>query len=141
MKTLTIYSDKIAIGLSFLCLLHCLTMPLLIAFLPSLAAVPLAKEAFHLWMVIAVIPISIYALTLGCKRHKTPSVAITGLCGLTLLIGAVLVGENLLGENGEKLLTVFGAILIALSHYQNYSRCQRLELCPCPSSRKSNKIE
>jgi len=133
MKTISLSSDKIAISLSFLCALHCLAIPILIALLTNLAIISLDREVFHLGMVVAVLPISIYALTLGCKKHKTPSVMITGLLGLLLLIGAVMFSESHLGEIGEKLLTVIGAALVALSHYQNYSRCQKIKQCPCPN--------
>lgn len=129
-----------AISLSILCVLHCLAIPLLVALLPSIAVIPLAQESFHFWMVVAVIPISIYALTLGCKKHKTLSVVMIGLLGLGLLMGAVLWGENLLGEQGEKLLTVLGAALVAISHYQNYSRCKKIEQCPCPSNKSTDNL-
>jgi hypothetical protein len=89
-------------------------------------------------MVVVVIPISLYALTLGCKKHKTLSVMMTGLLGLTLLISAVVLGENYLNESGEKLLTVIGGLLVALSHYQNYTRCKQLNKCPCPMAIKEN---
>ena len=130
MKALTISSDKIAMSLSMLCMMHCLAFPLLVALLPSISALPLDKEAFHLWMVIAVIPISLYALTLGCKKHKKISILSSGLLGLVCLISAVLLGESRIGEAGEKILTVIGAILIAFSHYKNFHQCQHLNNCP-----------
>jgi len=135
MKTLPISTDKIAISLSFLCVLHCLTVPLLVALLPSLTVLALDREAFHFWMVIAVIPISLYALTLGCKKHKKLSVILIGLLGLSALIAAVIFGENQLGEAGEKLLTVIGSTLIAFSHFKNFTLCRKLEQCPCPSNK------
>jgi len=140
MKTLLISSDKMAISLSFLCALHCLVIPFLVVLLPNLAIIPLEREAFHFWMVVAVIPISLYALMLGCKKHKTPSIVTIGLLGLVCLIGAVMLGESYLGESGEKLLTVLGATLVALSHYQNYSRCKKIEQCPCPKNNNNEQI-
>ena len=113
-----------------LCMIHCLAFPLLVALLPSIAALPLDKEAFHLWMVIAVIPISLYALTLGCKKHKKKSILSFGLLGLVCLVSAVLLGESRIGEAGEKILTVIGALLIAFSHYKNFHQCQHLKNCP-----------
>ena len=129
MKELTISSDKIAMSLSMLCMVHCLAFPLLAVLLPSIAALPLDKEDFHLWMVIAVIPISLYALTLGCKKHKTFSILSLGLLGLVCLVSAVLLGESRIGEAGEKILTVVGAILIAFSHYKNFHQCQHQKSC------------
>lgn len=133
MKILSISSDKMAISLSLTCVLHCLAVPLFIVFMPSLTNTSLAREAFHLWMVVAVIPISIYALTLGCKKHKTLYLMFIGLIGLSCLVSAVLLDENHLSEINEKLLTVLGAALIAFSHAKNFSLCQKLAQSPCPS--------
>jgi hypothetical protein len=133
MKALPISSDKIAISLSMLCVAHCLAFPLLIVLLPSITVLSSQKEVFHLCMVIAVIPISIYALTLGCKEHKRLKVAVIGSLGLVCLIMAVLLGENRIGELGEKLMTIIGALLISFSHYQNFQFCQSTANCPCPS--------
>jgi hypothetical protein len=137
MKALPISSDKVAISLSMLCMVHCLAFPLLLALLPSIALLPFDKEYFHILMVAAVIPISIYALTLGCKKHKNFSIVTLGALGLLCLVSAVLLGENRIGEIGEKLLTVIGGILIALSHYKNFRLCQHHESCPCPSEKNN----
>ncbi len=140
MTNLQTISDKTAIGLSLLCTLHCLALPLAIVLLPSIAALPLADEVFHLWMVFAVIPISIYALTLGCKKHKHYRLLGLGAVGLGLLIVAAFVGHDLLGEFGEKTLTVIGASIIALGHFWNYRLCQEHEsgTCPAPLDNRSS---
>jgi hypothetical protein len=132
MKNLSISTDKMAISLSLACVLHCLAVPLFIVFFPSFAIIPLEGEAFHFWMIVAVIPVSIYALALGCKKHKMLSFMVTGLLGLSCLVVAILLAESHLGETGEKVLTVLGAALIAFSHARNFSLCQKLEQCPCP---------
>ena len=132
MKLLSISTDKLAVSLSALCVFHCLALPALLVLLPSLAALPIHHESFHMWMVIAVIPTSIYALTLGCKKHNKLSVFIYGLVGLSCLIAAVLLGESYIGEAGEKALTVIGAAIIAFSHWKNFQLCQKHSQCPCP---------
>ena len=136
MKLLSLYADKLAISLSMLCLLHCLALPLLLVIIPSLATLPMAQESFHFWMVIAVLPTSIYALTLGCKKHRNYTVVSYGLVGLAILFAAVLLdehflAEHLFGEVGEKLLTTIGAILIAIAHVKNFTLCRHHENCDC----------
>lgn len=128
------FTDKTAIGLSLLCTFHCLALPLIILSVPSLTALGLKNEAFHLWMVIAVIPLSIYALTLGCKQHKKYHLLKLGLIGLSFLISAVVLGESFLGEVWEKILTTTGAVIIAYGHYKNYRLCQAKESCVCPGN-------
>ena len=134
MKNIQIFTDKMAIGLSLICTIHCLAFPLIIVLLPNLAALQLDNEAFHLWMVLAVIPTSAFALTVGCKQHKKYSLIPVGLAGLTCLILAVVLGESLLGEYGEKILTAIGAGIITFGHYRNYRLCKRKESCPCPGT-------
>ena len=70
MKTVQEYTDKFAIGLSMLCAIHCLLLPLLLVALPSISALQIENEAFHFWMLAAVIPTSLYALSMGCKKHQ-----------------------------------------------------------------------
>lgn len=124
-------ADKAAISLSLLCAAHCLALPLVIALLPPLTAVGLADEAFHTWIVVAVIPLSALALTLGCNRHRQLGVLYIGLLGLLLLCLAALLGHEALGEAGEKVLTLAGAVLIAVSHFRNYLLCQKGSSCEC----------
>ena len=134
-------SDKLAIGLSLSCAIHCLAFPILLVSLPSLATLQLDSEAFHFWMVAAVIPTSIYALTLGCKQHQRYRFLLLGSIGLTLLILALVLGEDRIGEAGEKILTVIGSSFIVVSHWLNYRLCrsQKHANCPCPSDQKAGK--
>ena len=139
MNSLQAITDKAAIGLSFLCLAHCFALPAILVLLPSLAALNLENEAFHLWMVGAVLPTSLYALTIGCKQHKRYTLLAYGAAGISFLILALLT-EELLGELGETLLTSLGAIVLAFGHYKNYRLCQaskehnpkKHSNCSCP---------
>ena len=132
MITLQSISDKTAIGLSLLCAVHCLALPLLFSLLPSAIALQLKNEAFHYWMLFAVLPISIYALTLGCKQHKQTNLLIVGLLGLAIMLLAASLPEAILGEVGEKALTLIGAMLVAYGHFRNYRLCKHSESCECP---------
>ena len=124
MKVSSIATDKVAISLSMLCLFHCLAVPLLTAVVPSVAAVAFTDESFHLWLVLAVFPTSVYALTIGCKRHKQSKVVMVGGIGLTLLVLALLLGGIFHNEIIEKTLTALGTLLIGFSHFQNFKLCQ-----------------
>lgn len=141
MSNLQTASDKTAIGLSLLCAIHCLAFPLAVVLLPSLAALPLNDEAFHIWMLVAVIPTSIYALTMGCKKHKHFRLLALGFVGISCLIAAVVVGEALHSEIFEKTFTTLGAGVIAFGHFRNYRLCQETnhasrqgkDACDCPA--------
>ena len=126
MRTIQNFTDKMAISLSLLCAIHCLAFPLVILLLPTVAALQLNDEAFHLWMLVAVIPTSLYALTMGCQQHKHYRLLAVGLVGLLFLVSAVV-----LGGVWEKVLTCIGAGIMAFGHYRNYRLCQHEENCEC----------
>ncbi len=137
MKTAQAVTDKFAIGLSIMCAIHCLVLPLLLAMLPGMAALQLDNEAFHLWMVVAVLPTSIYALTMGCRQHKRYRLLILSAIGLALLFMELLLGEVLISEAGEKILLVTGAGFVAVGHWFNYRLCriQKHKDCACPNDK------
>lgn len=131
MKNMQAIADKTAISLSFLCTLHCLALPLLVISLPTVTALGLVGEAFHLWMLVVVVPVSLVALAMGCKKHNNMKVLFAGIVGLIALIAAGVAGHDLLGEIGEKALTVFGAVCIAVGHFFNHRLCQQQTDCHC----------
>lgn len=131
MKVAQEITDKFAIGLSLLCAVHCLLLPVILILLPNLASLNLQNETFHLWMIIAVVPTSAYALTMGCKVHKQYKLVSVGLLGLGLLFIAAFFGHDLAGEVGEKALTLLGACLVVIAHAANFQKCKAEEKCPC----------
>ncbi len=135
MVNLQSITDKAAISLSLLCTIHCLVLPLIAVLLPSLVAIPLEDEIFHIWMVVAVVPISTYALTMGCKNHKRYQILLIGGLGLFILCTVAFFGHDLLGEELEKVFTAVGAMIIAIAHIWNYRLCQHQQMCECPEQR------
>lgn len=134
MKTTQEVTDKLSIGLSMLCAIHCLVLPLLLVALPSLGAFQLQNENFHTWMLVSVIPISIYSLTVGCRKHKRYKLFLLGGSGLMLMVVAVLFGNEIAGEFGEKALTLAGATLIVFAHFGNFRLCRKHDNCACSSA-------
>lgn len=141
MKTAQVITDKLAIGLSLACAIHCLALPVLLVLLPSMAALQLDNEAFHLWMIAAVLPSSVYALSIGCKQHKRYQLLFLGAIGLALLILALVLGEDRVGEDGEKMLTVAGAGFVAIGHWLNFRLChaQSHKDCACSEDKDIGK--
>lgn len=136
MKSTQSVMDKLAIGLSMMCTVHCFATPVLLTLLPSFAALQLDNEQFHLWILAAVIPTSVLALSLGCKKHKRFRYMVSGFIGVILMVLAVTVGEAMFGESAEKSLTFMGTVIIAIAHWFNYRQCITAddEDCPCSGS-------
>ncbi len=124
-------ADKTAMGLSSLCMLHCLALPALLAIYPSALAVALTDELFHTAMVFLAIPVSAIALSLGCREHKSYRIMVVGFAGLLILVASATVGHDLAGEVGEKALTVVGALLVFASHLINFRMCRQAKHCEC----------
>ncbi|MDW7549754.1 MULTISPECIES: MerC domain-containing protein [Pseudoalteromonas] len=123
-----ILGDKIAIGLSILCIFHCLIFPLMFIALPVMAsAAVLFDESFHQWLLLAIVPISLPILTLGCMRHKSTKVFLVGVLGIALLLTPWLIGEDRVNEALEVFLTVIGSLALVYSHFKNYSLRQFID--------------
>ena len=129
------FTDRLAISLSALCVMHCLLTPLLIVFLPSILAVQLENEAFHRALLLMVIPTSVFSLLVGCKKHKHYRLLNIGLVGILFLVSATFMEGLSNGELLEKVLTVIGACVLAVGHYLNFRMCNKQDECDCQSSK------
>ncbi len=110
--------DKIAVGLSGLCLLHCLLLPFIVAFLPFLGQ--LDNDHMHKELLLFVIPVSVIALTVGFRRHGQASVIFWGAFGLVILIVGALIVHDLYGLMADRAMTVAGSFVLAFTHYRNF---------------------
>ena len=113
--------DSVAVFLSALCLVHCIALPALAALVPMFATEFFTNERFHLWLLVAVLPTSMMALVYGVRRHHHLQIMGFGLIGLALITGAAL-GRTagLLGENGDRWLSVLGGLILAAVHLRNF---------------------
>lgn len=129
MKT-QILSDKFAMTLSMVCLVHCLFAPSLIILSYGFMAMSVDSELVHKLILLITVPVSLFALSLGYKNHSTMNFIALGIIGLLTLVLAVILGEGVLGENGELFLTMLGSTLVIISHYKNYQICKKTN-CDC----------
>ena len=125
-KFASINNDKIAIGLSIACVIHCFLVPSFIILSPAFLSIELDNELIHYLMLFLVFPISMIALSNGFKNHKRISCLLIGMTGLLILICAVLFGGSILGHTGEKALTLIGAIILSIAHYKNFKTCSHI---------------
>ncbi len=108
-------SDGLAVGLSGLCLAHCLALPVVVAALPALGAFSEAAWV-HMVFLAAAIPASYLALR-GVRPPRGLFLLVTS--GLLLLAaGSVHWGGHELAEG----LTVAGSLLLVAGHLWNWRR-------------------
>ena len=113
-------------GLSMACVVHCFFAPSLIILSFSFLSLSIESEIIHYLIVFLAVPISLFALGLGYKNHDVLSYLYTGAFGLVLLVVAVVLGEDLLGEIGEQTLTLIGSMIVAFAHFKNHLKCKEL---------------
>lgn len=119
--------DTIAVVLSGVCLLHCLALPILLTILPIVNIALLDERTFHLIMIVFILPVSLAALTIGCRQHKDRLTVVLGIVGLGILTLTAFFGHTLFGLTGERLVTSLGGLVLASAHIQNYRCCRRDE--------------
>lgn len=121
--------DKTAIILSFLCALHCTVLPIVLILLPSISGLlAFDPEALHLWLIFAVIPISLYAVISGYRYHSNKNILAISVIGMILLVAAVIFGHDILNGKGEVILTLAGSLLVMLGHLRNF-KLRRNKTC------------
>ena len=128
-----LFTDKMAISLSTICVLHCLFMPSFLILSSWFVAFSVNNEFVHYSILFAAVPVSVYALMKGYLNHNKLSYFLFGIFGLTVLVFAVLT-TSIFGEIGEKSLTVLGSLFVIYAHYKNHQICKELD-CDCHDSK------
>ena len=130
MENFQAIADKSAITISALCALHCLLFPAAVILYPNMFNFFPGDEVVHLVLLFLVIPISSFALFKGAKLHKSRTILLAGLIGMLILIAAVVFGHDMLGEAGEKILTLMGSLIVVGAHIRNHLICRIID-CDC----------
>ena len=122
--------DKIGLGLSGLCLIHCLVLPVVISLMPWMGLI-FEDERVHLLFAAVTVPVALIAFIPGFLRHNLKSVLALGVAGaVLLLLGSV--AHDHVGEALAHWFTVLGGILLISGHLRNFrllSNCCAEELC------------
>lgn len=122
--------DKIGLGLSGLCLIHCLIMPFFAAILPWLGML-IEDERIHLGFAAVTVPVAVIAFIPGFLKHHRQGVLALGMAGASLLLVGAL-GHDYVPHELEHWFTVCGGLLLVSGHYLNFrfgTQCCRQELC------------
>ena len=112
-------TDVLAIVLSITCILHCMLLPVLIASMPLMTTFFFFEESFHIWIIIAVVPISAIALYNGWKKHREWKVCLLGAVGIISFSGSTFLGHEILPEWIVHLFLSLGSALTTIAHIWN----------------------
>lgn len=108
-------------------MLHCLALPFLLTLLPITKGAFMDEQLFHLLMLVLILPISLIALTIGCRQHKDRLTIILGSIGILVLAMTAFFGHDWFGLEGERIVTSLGGLILAGAHIQNYRICRHNE--------------
>jgi uncharacterized membrane protein len=108
--------DRLGIGLSGLCAIHCLLVPVFVSLIPLWPAIEEFHEYTHLIFFLAIAP----AVVLSVKNRKDLK-SISGylFIGLAIIFVAWFFNQQL-GEYGEAGVTLIGSALLIRGHWLNY---------------------
>ena len=106
--------DRLAIGLSGLCVVHCLATTVILALLASAGGILGAPWVHELGLVLAMVMGAI-ALGRGIVEHGFMMPSSIGALGLGVMAGAL----TLPHDGGEALFTIVGVGILALGHRLN----------------------
>lgn len=110
------FAEAAAIAASVLCLVHCLFLPLLLAWAPALSQSLELPFDLHLWIVLLAGPVSLGILIRAAQRRRH-AILIIGLCGLGLLIAALLLPVT---DGHEVVISSLGSLCLASAHLANW---------------------
>ena len=111
----TLNLDRLAMGLSGLCVVHCIATAVLLAMLSAAGGMLGAPEVHEVGLMLA-IALGAFALGRGALEHGYMMPAATGSFGLGIMAGALSLPH---GFGGESLWTVVGVGILALGHDLN----------------------
>ena len=70
------------------------------------------------------IPSALPAFGLGCSYHKDRRVLLLGALGIVGISIAAFASHDVLGENGERIVTLAGTAALVTAHWRNYKLCR-----------------
>ncbi|GAA4817946.1 hypothetical protein GCM10023232_13080 [Sphingosinicella ginsenosidimutans] len=106
--------DRLAIGLSGLCLVHCVASAVFVALLASAGGF-LLNPVFHEVGLTLAILLGMIGLGRGLLQHGFMLPAAIGSLGLGMMAGALTLGH----DGGEVLYSILGVLILALGHDLN----------------------
>ena len=124
-------ADILGIGLSVLCLIHCLAIPVFIAFAPVILKNLPGDDATHRALAVVIAFVGFLAFRSGYKLHRRRWLLWLFSLGLLLISVAAALGEEILTGYGEAAITVVGGILLVTAHLFNHSFCRSCVVKDC----------
>lgn len=110
--------DRLGIGVSGVCAIHCLFFPVIISTLPVWSFAPAIHGWAHPLFIAVLIPVVYFAAK---RSHYDKKITSMLAAGIIFVLAGWLLGHFWLGLLFETTLTVLGSVLLIIGHWFNYS--------------------
>lgn len=130
-------ADRAGLLVSVLCCLHCMAIPLLIIFVPSLATF-FENPLIHSLAILIIVPVGLYAFIKNLKVHNDKRPLFIGILGMaTILVGHF--NQYFLAEHAghmhmhshshaigtvEVVASIIGGLALIAAHLLNIKLCR-----------------
>jgi hypothetical protein len=122
--TASVLWDKLGIGISGVCAIHCLLVPVLITMLPLWDFATVMHDWLHPIFILLIVPTVYFASRRSHYDRKITRLLSGGL--ILLLIGWPF-GHFWIGLWFETTFTVLGSVVLVIGHWFNYKHHQTCE--------------
>jgi hypothetical protein len=111
--------DSLGMAASLLCMVHCISMPLLISVLPTLGLSFLEGHLAHHLLAFFVVGFALAAVLPAYLRHRRSAVLVSMIVGVGLVLMATFGAGTVLPESYELPLITLGNMLVVFTHWRN----------------------
>ncbi|WP_438423968.1 MerC domain-containing protein [Aquimarina macrocephali] len=125
-KTIRINWDFIGFSASFLCMLHCILLPICITLFPLMGIVFLIDDFYEFFLIGASLMIAMFAIYNGYRKyHGKPLPVFLYLATLAFFSIGFLIENHLV----ERVLHFLGTFFLILAHYYNWKFTRDYKSC------------
>jgi MerC mercury resistance protein len=128
-RVAAVHLDSLGASVSGLCLVHCVSMPLIFAFAPTLAHLIPGDEVVHRLLAFIVVGAGLPSFVIGYRKHKKWGALAVGLAGMSIVLGALAFGDRFNSHAAEISVTMLGSTLLTTAHLANRTFCRRCDRC------------
>ena len=118
--------DKVGIGASLLCAVHCVLLPILFTTLPLMGIELLENKNVELGFIVFSFAVGCLGLYTSYKKHHHKTLP---LLLFVIGISCLLSSNYLLGESMEAFGKITGASIIIMAHIINWRHCKSCKIC------------
>jgi len=121
--------DVIGMSASTLCVIHCVLLPFVLAFAPTLAHFVPGTEVVHRTLAYLLAAVGLIAFWAGYKVHRRRVVLLLLAIGILAITVGAYADSLLPNHTREVLITVAGSLFLIVAHSLNRTLCRSCRVC------------